>query len=139
MADIVDTEMPLIEQPKPAAPAARPPVAAPAVLKPAVMPSSDSRLTERVTTTLENVSKQLESQSLTALSSGFFFAAALAWMDVSRAVIAQFVKGNKNGVLPMTLTALATTLLSILVFIIISSISPKIQRPSVPVYAVVGR
>jgi hypothetical protein len=41
--------------------------------------------------------------------------------------------------LPMTLTALATTLLSILVFIIITSISPKIERPPMPVYAVVGR
>lgn len=88
--------------------------------------------------TLETVSKQLESQSLTALSQGFFFAAALSWMDVSRWVIGQFVKGNKNGGVPLTLTAIATTLLSILVFLIISTLSPKVTRPTQPVYAVVG-
>lgn len=88
--------------------------------------------------TLETVSKQLETQSLTALTQGFFFAAALSWMDVSRWVIGQFVKGNKNGGVPLTLTAIATTLLSILVFLIISTLSPKVSRPSQPVYAVVG-
>ena len=88
--------------------------------------------------TPETVSKQLESQSLTALSQGFFFAAALSWMDVSRWVIGQFVKGNKNGGVPLTLTAIATTLLSILVFLIISTLSPKVTRPTQPVYAVVG-
>lgn len=124
-AIIANEEMP-VARPKPAAPAA-----------PAVPETTP--ITERVTASLEMVSKQLESQSLNALSSGFFFAAALAWMDVSRSVIGQFIKGNKNGVLPMTLTALATTLLSILVFIIITSISPKIERPPMPVYAVVGR
>jgi len=124
-AIIANEEMP-VARPKPAAPAA-----------PAVPETAP--ITERVTASLEMVSKQLESQSLNALSSGFFFAAALAWMDVSRSVIGQFIKGNKNGVLPMTLTALATTLLSILVFIIITSISPKIERPPMPVYAVVGR
>lgn len=117
-------------------PAVAKPVAAAA---PAPAPSTTTAITERVTAGLELVSKQLESQSLNALSSGFFFAAALAWMDVSRSVIGQFIKGNKNGVLPMTLTALATTLLSILVFLIITSISPKIERPPMPVYAVVGR
>lgn len=92
----------------------------------------------RVGDTLENVAKQLESQSLTALTQGFFFAAALSWMDVARAVIGQFIKGNKNGPVPLTLTALATTLLSIVVFIIISTVSPKVSRPAQPTYAVVG-
>jgi len=92
----------------------------------------------RVGDTLENVAKQLESQSLTALTQGFFFAAALSWMDVARSVIGQFVKGNKNGPVPLTLTALATTLLSIVVFIIISTVSPKVSRPAQPTYAVVG-
>lgn len=87
---------------------------------------------------LEVVSKQLETQSLTALSQGFFFAAALSWMDVSRWVIGQFVKGNKNGGIPLTLTAVATTLLSILVYMIISMLSPKIAKPVQPVYAVMG-
>lgn len=89
--------------------------------------------------TLQTVSQQLESQSLTALTQGFFFAAALSWMDVSRWVIGQFVKGNKNGGIPLTLTATATTLLSILVFLIVSTLSPKVKKPAQPMYAVVGR
>lgn len=101
-----------------------------AVVEPAVL--------GQVTETLEVVSKQLESQSLNALTQGFFFAAALSWMDVSRWVIGQFVKGNKNGGVPLTLTAVATTLLSILVFLIISTISPRVAKPTAPVYAVVG-
>lgn len=130
MAEIIaNDEKMMVEQPKPAVAVAKAPVAQPAM----------AGITERVTESLEMVSKQLESQSLNALTSGFFFAAALAWMDVSRSVIGQFIKGNKNGVLPMTLTALATTLLSILVFIIITSVRPKLERPPMPVYAVVGR
>jgi len=101
-----------------------------AVVEPAVL--------GQVSETLEVVSKQLESQSLNALTQGFFFAAALSWMDVSRWVIGQFVKGNKNGGVPLTLTAVATTLLSILVFLIISTISPRVTKPTAPVYAVVG-
>mgnify|MGYP000241518605 CR=1 FL=1 len=101
-------------------------------------PAASSAVLSQVGDTLQVVSKQLESQSLTALTQGFFFAAALSWMDVSRWVIGQFVKGNKNGGVPLTLTAIATTLLSILVFLIISMVSPKVQRPEQPVYAVVG-
>lgn len=130
MAEIIaNDEKMMVEKPKPAVAVAKAPVAQPAM----------AGVTERVTESLEMVSKQLESQSLNALTSGFFFAAALAWMDVSRSVIGQFIKGNKNGVLPMTLTALATTLLSILVFIIITSVRPKLERPPMPVYAIVGR
>ena len=130
MAEIIaNDEKMMVEKPKPAVAVAKAPVAQPAM----------AGVTERVTESLEMVSKQLESQSLNALTSGFFFAAALAWMDVSRSVIGQFIKGNKNGVLPMTLTALATTLLSILVFIIITSVRPKGERPPMPVYAIVGR
>jgi len=123
MAAIIDTTPTVVEEPK--------------VVAPVVVESAP--ITERVVASFDMLSKQLESQSLNALTSGFFFAAALAWMDVSRSVIGQFIKGNKNGILPLSLTALATTLLSILVFIIISSVSPRVERPTGPVYAVVGR
>ena len=138
MAAIIEDMPTVAAQPrKVAAPAA--PAAPVAPVAPTVATPEPLRITERVTESLEMVSKQLESQSLNALSSGFFFAEALAWMEVSRSVIGQFIRGNKNGVLPMTLTALATTLLSILVFMVITAISPKIERPKMPVYAVVGR
>jgi hypothetical protein len=109
-----------------------------AVAKPAPAPSMTAMYTKSITDRIENLSSQLEGQSLNALTQGFFFAAALSWMDVSRSVIGKFIKGNRNGVFPLTLTALATTVLSILVFMIISTISPRVTKPTAPVYAVVG-
>jgi len=101
-------------------------------------PSMTAMYTKSITDRIENLSSQLEGQSLNALTQGFFFAAALSWMDVSRSVIGKFIKGNRNGVFPLTLTALATTVLSILVFMIISAISPRVTKPTAPVYAIVG-
>jgi len=109
-----------------------------AAAKPAPAPSMTAMYTKSITDRIENLSSQLEGQSLNALTQGFFFAAALSWMDVSRSVIGKFIKGNRNGVFPLTLTALATTVLSILVFMIISTISPRVTKPTAPVYAVVG-
>lgn len=102
-------------------------------------PMEVAMYTKSITDRIENLSTQLEAQSLNALTQGFFFAAALSWMDVSRSVIGKFIKGDRNGMFPLTLTALATTLLSILVFMIISTISPRVTKPSAPIYAVVGR
>lgn len=101
-------------------------------------PSMTAMYTKSITDRIENLSSQLEGQSLNALTQGFFFAAALSWMDVSRSVIGKFIKGNRNGVFPLTLTALATTVLSILVFMIISAISPRVTKSAAPVYAIVG-
>jgi len=109
-----------------------------AAAKAAPAPSMTAMYTKSITDRIENLSSQLEGQSLNALTQGFFFAAALSWMDVSRSVIGKFIKGNRNGVFPLTLTALATTVLSILVFMIISTISPRVTKPTAPVYAVVG-
>ena len=97
MAAIIEDMPTVAAQPrKVAAPAA--PAAPVAPVAPTVATPEPLRITERVTESLEMVSKQLESQSLNALSSGFFFAAALAWKDVSRSEIGQFIRGNKNGV-----------------------------------------
>jgi hypothetical protein len=84
----------------------------------------------------KTVGVQLESQSLNALVGGFAFASAIAWMDVARFVIAQVVNVPKNGGMYYTLTALLTTLLSIVVFMLLRSVSKKVQSPPQPVYAV---
>jgi len=65
--------------------------------------------------TITLVSQELESQSLNAIVAGFSFAAALSWMDLVRWLVNQVVKVNKNGGMNYTLTALFTTLLSIVV------------------------
>ncbi len=86
--------------------------------------------------TVTLISQELESQSLNAVVAGFSFAAALSWMDLVRWLVNQVVKVNKNGGMNYTLTALFTTLLSIVVYLSISRVSTRVQRPSQPLYAV---
>jgi uncharacterized membrane protein required for colicin V production len=86
--------------------------------------------------TVTLISQELESQSLNAVVAGFSFAAALSWMDLVRWLVNQVVKVNKNGGMNYTLTALFTTLLSIVVYLSISRVSNRVQRPSQPLYAV---
>ena len=80
--------------------------------------------------------RELESQSLNAIVMGFSFAAALSWMDLVRWIVNQVVKVNKNGGMNYTLTAMLTTLLSILVYIGISRVSTRVQKPAQPMYAI---
>jgi|TARA_Y100000389_G_scaffold188272_1_gene210648 di/tricarboxylate transporter len=86
--------------------------------------------------TVTLISQELESQSLNAVVAGFSFAAALSWMDLVRWLVNQVVKVNKNGGMNYTLTALFTTLLSIVVYLSISRVSTRVNRPSQPLYAV---
>ncbi len=82
------------------------------------------------------VARELEGQSLNAIVAGFSFAAALSWVDLVRWVVNQVVKVNKNGGMNYTLTALFTTLLSIFVYLAMSRMSSKVQRPQQPVFAI---
>lgn len=88
------------------------------------------------TETVTLVARELESQSLNAVVAGFSFAAALSWMDLVRWTVNQVVKVNKNGGMNYTLTALFTTLLSILVYVGISRVSTRVQKPTQPIFAV---
>lgn len=86
--------------------------------------------------TVTLITQELEAQSLNAVVAGFSFASALAWMDLVRWIVNQVVKVNKNGGMNYTLTALFTTLLSILVYISISRVSKRVQKPVSPIFAV---
>jgi hypothetical protein len=86
--------------------------------------------------TVTLISQELESQSLNAVVAGFSFAAALSWMDLVRWLVNQVVKVNKNGGMNYTLTALFTTLLSIVVYLGISRVSTRVRKPAQPLYAV---
>jgi len=86
--------------------------------------------------TVTLISQELEAQSLNAVVAGFSFAAALSWMDLVRWLVNQVVKVNKNGGMNYTLTALFTTLLSIVVYLSISRVSTRVQKPTQPLYAV---
>ena len=80
--------------------------------------------------------RELESQSLNAIVMGFSFAAALSWMDLVRWIVNQVVKVNKNGGMNYTLTAMLTTLLAVLVYIGVSRVSTRVQKPAQPMYAI---
>ena len=82
------------------------------------------------------VARELEGQSLNAIVAGFSFAAALSWVDLVRWVVNQDVKVNKNGGMNYTLTAVMTTLLSIVVYLITSRLSTKVNKPTQPIFAV---
>lgn len=85
---------------------------------------------------LIDVASQLETQSMNAVVAGFSFASALAWMDVVRFIIGQLVKVNKNGAQYVLLTALLTTLLSIVAYMVFARLSKNVTPPVAPQYAV---
>lgn len=82
------------------------------------------------------IAQQLETQSLNAIVSGFSFASAIAYMDLVRWMISQIIKVNKNGGQYYLLTALLTTLLSIIVYMVIRTFLQPDIKPIQPVYAV---
>jgi|TARA_B110000285_G_C14876551_1_gene491772 di/tricarboxylate transporter len=86
--------------------------------------------------TVNLVTQELETQSLNAIVAGFSFAAAMSWMDLVRWFIQQVIKVPKNGGTQYALTAILTTLLSIAVFLVISTISTRVSKPAQPVYAI---
>ena len=83
-----------------------------------------------------SVARSVESQSLNTMAAGFSFAAAIAWMDVVRAIVTRVVSTQKNGVMNATLTALLTTLLSVVVYMVLRRVSPTVRQPGAPVFAV---
>ena len=89
--------------------------------------------------TVTLVSQELQTQSLNSIVGGFSFAAAMSWMDFARWVITQVVKVPKNSGSQYALTALLTTLLSIIVYMGVSRISNKVTKPAQPVFAIGGR
>lgn len=83
------------------------------------------------------LAQQVETQSLNSIVAGFSFASAIAYMDLVRWVISQVIKVNKNGGAYYLLTALLTTLLSLVVYMVIRRfLKPDIKAPGAPVYAV---
>ena len=82
------------------------------------------------------VASEFEAQSLNAVVAGFSFAAALSWMDLVRWMTHQVVKVQKNSGLNYAITAVVTTLLSIIVYMLLSRASKRVVKPVAPIYAV---
>ena len=82
------------------------------------------------------VASEFEAQSLNAVVAGFSFAAALSWMDLVRWATHQVVKVQKNSGMNYAITAVITTLLSIVMYMILSRASKRVVKPTAPIYAV---
>ena len=86
---------------------------------------------------LTNVAVQVESQALNAVVAGFSFAAAIAWMDVVRFLISTLVVINKNNPNYYVLSALFTTVLAVVVYVVIKNVARNVTISSPQaVYAV---
>jgi hypothetical protein len=83
------------------------------------------------------VGLQLEAQSLNYIIAGFAFASAVSWSDMARAIISRVVEVGKNGMQYYFLSALFTTLISIIVYMAIKALATNvtIKEPQV-MYAV---
>jgi uncharacterized membrane protein required for colicin V production len=84
---------------------------------------------------VSDIATQFTSQTGNFVVAGFAFGAAIAWMDLVRWMIAQVVSVPKNGGVYYLLTAIFTTLLSILVFMILNK-TLGTKQPSQPIFAV---
>lgn len=83
------------------------------------------------------LASQVESQALNSIVAGFSFASAIAYMDLVRWALSTLIKVNKNGGQYYLMTALLTTLLSIVVFMVVKRfLKPDLKAPSAPIYAV---
>ena len=83
------------------------------------------------------VVSEVRVQSLNALTAGFGFASALAWLDFIRWFISSLIRLKPNGGSYFLMSALMTTLISVLaVLVIIRFGGQGVQKSPPPVYAV---
>ena len=86
--------------------------------------------------TVDIVTQELQTQTLNSIVGGFSFAAAMSWMDFIRWTITQLVRVPKNGGVQYALTAVLTTLLSVVVYMVISNINGRVKKPAQPIFAI---
>jgi Family of unknown function (DUF5654) len=84
-----------------------------------------------------SIATTVEAQGLNTIILGFSFAAALAWYEVVKSVVAQLVKRG-TGLKGDVIAALVTTLLAVLVFLVLKTFvkNVEIKEPSAPMFAV---
>ena len=86
--------------------------------------------------TVTLVTQELQTQTLNSIVGGFSFAAAMSWMDFVRWTVTQIIRVPKTGGAQYAITAILTSLLSVVVFLAISRINGKVSKPAQPVYAI---
>ena len=87
---------------------------------------------------VQNVAQDVRIHSLNAITAGFGFAAALAWLDFIRWLISSIVRVKANGGSFYFMSALLTTLLAVVAVMMITRFGGEGLAPpsKQPVYAV---
>ena len=87
--------------------------------------------------TVMSIATTVEAQGLNAIVMGFSFAAALAWYEVVKSIVAQFVKRGA-GIQGDVIAALVTTLLAVIVYLVLKTFvkNVEIKEPGAPLFAV---
>jgi hypothetical protein len=83
----------------------------------------------------KEVLQEVKSTSMNAVVAGFAFAAAISWLDVVRWIVTTVIDLPKTSGGYYALSALLTTLLAVLVYMIFSKLVKGINKPQ-PIYAV---
>ena len=83
----------------------------------------------------QSSAQMFRERMLESVATGFYFASAVAWMDVIRAVLTKSIKVKNNSQSFFALTAIITTLISVLVSMVISRIDKNVKAAK-PVFAV---
>lgn len=83
------------------------------------------------------VLKEVQSNSLNAVVGGFAFASAIAWLDVVRWLVSSFIDMPRTSGGYFVLSALVTTIISVIVYMIISRLVSDVKKPQV-IYGVAG-
>ena len=86
--------------------------------------------------TVNLVSQELSTQSLNSIVAGISFAAAMSVQDFVRWSITQVIKVPRNGGKAYAMTAFLTTLLSVVVYLVVTTINGRVSKPAQPVYAI---
>jgi len=87
---------------------------------------------------VQAIGKQVGSQTVGSIVAGVSFASAIAWMDVVRSVMTKLPGMKANGKMHFVVTALMTTLLSVIVITVAGRVTKRDLKASPPVYAVTG-
>ena len=82
------------------------------------------------------VTQEIRTQSLNFVVAGFSFAAAMSWMDFVRWAVTQLINVPKNSGTQYALTAVLTTLLSVIVYLVIAQVNGRVAKPAQPVFAI---
>ena len=93
-------------------------------------------MTQELIAPIVDLAKAVEGSSTNAIVAGFSFASAVAWMDFVRFVISKVMMDKKNSGEYYFLTALATSVLAALIYVVMKMVKKDVRKPSDVVYAV---